>query len=162
MQPPANQVGQEEQASPQIPPVEVPAIDTAAAKEAEGDFGAKALDVSVKRVAAYGALSVALVLYGIGAVIVWKAMSGLDCAISTKVSSSGSVVDWCPAQIGPESWHPFVGALVALFSVPTVLVITVLRAVASSKKDPGADSVYAAIGEKLVSVIEKFAKSDKD
>ena len=54
------------------------------------------------------------------------------------------------------SWHVLVVALIALFTVPTVLVLAVLRSASIVTKDAEADSLHAVIGTKVMSLIDRL------
>lgn len=148
------------EAIPEVPP-QAP-VDSKARKEQQGDFGGGRMDVGIRRIAAYGSLAVALSLYVVGLCVVLHQMGmwPFHCEDMTEVSVETIKVMACSLHLSSarEGWHSFVAAMVALFSVPTVLVIGVLRSV-TSRKDPDADSAYAMIGERLVAAIEKFAGS---
>ena len=50
--------------------------------------------------------------------------------------------------------------MLALFSVPTVLLIAVLRS-ASPKSDPLPDSVYSAVSDRLVTSLERLINAKR-
>lgn len=60
------------------------------------------------------------------------------------------------AAIAPEMWHIVVTTVVALFSVPTAIVLTVLRSASATKSDPSSDSLHALLGEKVLGLLEKI------
>lgn len=94
----------------------------------------------MRRVAGYGALIFAGCFYlaGLAAAIHF---SGLGCALGWPLFSG--------------SWHISTSILVALFSVPTVLVLAIFRNTAVPAKDSETDSMHAALGSKLMQILEK-------
>jgi hypothetical protein len=126
--------------APTIPPVDVSAlpIDTPARAEesAFANPGAK-LDHGLRRVAGVFALLFAAVFY----------IAGLVAALHFAGISS---------NLFDGSWHIVTSVLVALFSVPTVLVLAVFRGTGMAKKDSEMESLHAAVGSRLMSLVEKL------
>ena len=57
----------------------------------------------------------------------------------------------------PDMWHIVVATLAALFTVPTVILLAVLRTVAVEKKDEGMPtSVHEALGQMLTKIVDKL------
>lgn len=68
----------------------------------------------------------------------------------------------CDNALALLNSHAMVGALVALFSIPTVLLIVLLRAFASGKKEKAVpDTVVSWLAEKFAAAVEK-ATGSKD
>lgn len=125
--------------SDELPEPEPLEPDKASKKEAVDLFGAGlALDLNLRRIAGYGAIAVATILYGVGVC--------LAVAFSQPA----------PLGLSVPSWHVVAATLAALFTVPTVLVLAVLRSTSKSTKDPEADSLHAAIGTKVMAWLDKI------
>jgi hypothetical protein len=77
-------------------------------------------------------------------------VAGLAAAVH--FSGLGYGLSWPPFS---GSWHISTSILVALFSVPTVLVLAVFRNTAVPAKDSETDSLHAALGSKLMLFLEK-------
>lgn len=92
---------------------------------------------NIRRVAAYGALVLAFVLY----------MGGL-AAIALFLGLFPN-----RPRVDAGMWHIVVATLVALFTVPTVLIIAVLKTSAGLKAE---DSMPASFQEALGKMIEKL------
>lgn len=118
-----------------------PNLDVKAKKEGTLFEDGSRLDHSLRSWSGYGALFLALLMYFCGLV-----------AIALFIGFLPSIA---PAVKG-DAWHIVVAVLVALFSVPTVLVLAVLRSTSAVKKDAEMDSLHAAVGEKLMAWIEKM------
>lgn len=131
--------------SPDLPkslPEEVPPnVDVKAKKEGQLFEAGTLLDHSLRSWSGYGALLLALLMYAFGVVAIALFLGFLPAI--------------APAADG-DAWHIVVAVLVALFSVPTVLVLAVLRSTSAVKKDAEMDSLHAAVGEKLMSWLEKI------
>lgn len=110
------------------------------AKELEGP--GQRLDHLLKSWAGYGALVIAAVSYVSGFLL---------------IALFAGVFPRYP-RVDAESWHIVVAMLVALFSVPTVLVLAVLRNSVTAQKAASADSLHEAIGQGLVGVLDRLAK----
>ncbi len=69
----------------------------------------------------------------------------------------------CDNALSVLNSHAMVAALVALFSIPTVILIVVLRAFASGKKEQAVpDTVVSWIADKLAAGIDKFTGGKKE
>ena len=64
---------------------------------------------------------------------------------------------WPAAQ--PDQWHIVVTAVIALFSVPTLILLTVIRSSSQAKQptDPSTDTLHTLVGEKVLNLLEKLA-----
>jgi hypothetical protein len=109
-------------------------------KDLEGP--SRQLDHSLKSWAGYGALAIALVSYLAG-----FALIGIFAGMHPRYP-----------RVDAASWHVVVAMLVALFSVPTVLVLAVLRNSVTAQKAASADSLHEAIGQGLVGLIDRLTK----
>jgi hypothetical protein len=96
----------------------------------------KLLDLHLRRAAGYGSLIAAAILYLVGV------------GLATRFA----LVTGCQAP----SWHSVIGILIALFTVPTVLVLAVLRSSSFLTKDADVDSLHAIIGTKVMALIDRF------
>jgi hypothetical protein len=81
--------------------------------------------------------------------------------VATILYTAGLVLAFEFAKPGPiglplPSWHVIAATLAALFTVPTVLVLAVLRSTSLASKDSEADSLHAAIGTKVMSLLDKL------
>ncbi|WP_162593951.1 hypothetical protein [Variovorax sp. PBL-E5] len=103
------------------------------------------LDVNLRRASGYAALVIAGLLYvaGLGAIAVFMGL-----------------VPKIPAASN-DHWHLVVAAVAALFSVPTVLLLAVLRSTGNFQKDAGVDSIHEAVGKKVMGVLEKWLTPEK-
>lgn len=126
-----------------LPPVEHSPGSGSGAQEAKKLFGAneakQTLDVNVRRIAAYGATFLALCLYGCGIYAIAVFM-GLTCFPKAKA----------------EEWHIVVAVLIALFSVPTVLMISVLRGTNGNTQGGEDHQLAEAVGQKIIQLVEKW------
>ncbi|MDR2990460.1 MAG: hypothetical protein LBU72_00755 [Burkholderiaceae bacterium] len=122
---------------PQLPDVEEFPVDQGANQE-ESDFAktGKLLDLHLRRVTGYGALGAAAILYSVGVGLAIK------FAYATGYQA--------------PSWHSVIAILIALFTVPTVLVLAVLRSSSLLTKDADTDSLHAIIGTKVMNLIDRF------
>ena len=68
------------------------------------------------------------------------------------------VFDHWPAA-SADKWHIVVTTVVALFSVPTMILLTIIRSSSSMKSepDPITKNLHTLIGEKLLNLLEKLA-----
>lgn len=99
---------------------------------------------NIRRIAAYGGLLLVLALYGCGVVAIALFLGLLPGHDAAK----------------PEYWHIVAIVLAALFTVPTVLLLAVLRAVAISKGDDSLpQSMHEALGQALMKVFDKLVDS---
>ncbi|MDR2853091.1 MAG: hypothetical protein LBV61_08600 [Burkholderiaceae bacterium] len=128
-------------------PASIPAVDVALIHDADEkvlaeqqafDKSGRQLDRNLRRVAGYGALVVAGILYCVGI-----------CLVLQSVGPT-------PVNVQAPNWHTVIAAFVALFTVPTVLVLAVLRSTSFATKDAQADSLHALIGTKLMSLVDKL------
>jgi len=145
-----------------VPTVSLPTPDAPSAVEVRA-FDPVVLDYKIKRAGTFGGLSVAGVLYVVGVVVVLKVMSiwPFDCAPITEMSDALIRVIGCAApRQGDEGWQGVAGVMLTLFSVPTVLLIAVLRS-ASPKSDPLPDSVYSAVSDRLVTSLERLINAKR-
>lgn len=64
---------------------------------------------------------------------------------------------WPAAQ--PDQWHIVVTAVIALFSVPTLILLTVIRSSSPAKQptDPSTANLHTLVGEKVLNLLEKLA-----
>lgn len=133
-----------EPAQPEIPPVEAPA-QVGAAELSEADLldqNARRLDHDLRKLAGYGALIVAAILYIAGLIAI--------CVFVRLYIQR--------PEASANSWHIVVSTLVALFSVPTFLVFAVLRHAKPSNNGADDEMLHTAIGEKVVALVAKFLK----
>jgi hypothetical protein len=106
-----------------------------------------ALDLGVRRIALYGAMGLVAVMYGAGICVALGVLTALAVVMARLE------VDVVAAlEVG---WHLVVAAMAALFSVPTVLAIAVIRSVGAIAEDPGADTMHGVISGKAMDLIEK-------
>lgn len=97
---------------------------------------------NIRRVAAYGVLLIALLMYAAG------------------LAAIGIFLGLCPKYppIKAEMWHIVVAVLMALFTVPTVLAISVLKITGSNKSsDSIPSSAQEAIGNMVVKLFDKLS-----
>lgn len=129
-------------ATPPLPPEVVPEPTPLEKKEANTTFGEKGrkLDHSLRTLAGYGALLLALVMYSSGLAAI-ALFLGLFPCIAPPVEA--------------DQWHIVVAVLVALFSVPTFLVVAVLRSANLLRKEAADDSHDPDWREALMRLMEK-------
>jgi hypothetical protein len=96
----------------------------------------------LRRIAGYGALFLALGMYAAGLFAIGLFIGLWPCIAE-------------PAEA--EQWHIVVAVLIALFSVPTLLLLSVLRSTSLMRKDAEVDSLHAVLGEKVLGLMEKLA-----
>jgi hypothetical protein len=94
----------------------------------------------------------------------WAARGGL--AASAVLYAAGlfslsifaGVFEHWPA-VSADKWHIVVTTVVALFSVPTMILLTIIRSSASIKAEPESTTknLHTLIGEKLLNLLEKIA-----
>lgn len=125
-----------------LPPVDLSSLPGADSMRGDEEKafarGGQVLDRGLRRIAGYGALVIAGVLYLVG------------LCLAVKFSRAVPIGTVAP------SWHIVAATLAALFTVPTVLVLAVLRSASIKTKDAEADSLHAAIGTKVMAVLDKF------
>lgn len=114
--------------------------------EQEGVEGkSRRLDHTLRSLAGYGALGFAFLLYASGLFAIALFLGLFPC--------------W--PRVQAEMWHIVVATLVALFTVPTFLVMAVLRSSAVVRKDASADNLHATVGEKLFKLLDKLIGDGK-
>lgn len=96
----------------------------------------------VRRIAAYGGLIVACVLYLAGLVAIALVLGLLSHLGFERVDA--------------DMWHIVVAVLVALFTVPTVLVIAILKVTSPNQSTEMPTSVYEALGKMVEKAIDKI------
>lgn len=124
-----------------LPPVVVPQPKPIDSAETDWYAHGQQLGHRLRRIAGYGGLLLALVMYAAGL-----------CAAALFMGLWPEIV---PRATG-DMWHIVVPTLVALFSVPTVLLLAVLRNTSNAAKDEELDSIHAAVGQKVMDLIEKW------
>ncbi len=94
---------------------------------------------NIRRIAAYGAIIFAAALYlaGVGAIALF-----LGLIPSTTAAT-------------PEMWHIVVAVLIALFTVPTVLIVAVLRVTSPTQSTELPTTVHEALGKMLEKIVDK-------
>ncbi|WP_431048070.1 hypothetical protein [Roseateles sp. L2-2] len=151
-----------QQGMPPVPPIVAPSTDAPVSTEVQ-KFDPTVLDYKIKRAGTFGGLSIACVLYLVGVLVILKLMGiwPFNCTPVAEVTSTLSrVVECTNVAIGEGAWHGVAGVMLALFSVPTVLLIAILRT-ASAKRDPLPDSVYSTAANKLASALERVLEPKK-
>lgn len=86
-------------------------------------------------------------LYGTGICVALGVLTALVFAMAQMEVDIVAAVE--------ASWHLVVAALAALFSVPTVLAIAVIRSVGVMATDPAADTMHGVVTGKAVDWMEK-------
>ena len=124
-------------------PVEVPPPPGPLEREERQKYSTdgKRLDHSLRTWAGYGALGLVVLMYAAGMGAIGLFLGLWPCIVPRATH---------------DMWHIVVATLVALFSVPTVLLLAVLRSASLHTKDEEMDSVHAAVGQKLMGMIEKW------
>lgn len=136
----------EDHPPPQVPPVPPPE-NVGSLEEAEHHFltESEELDLSLRAWAARGGLLAATVLYAAG-------LFALTIFLG--------VFERWPA-VDAAKWQIVVTTVVALFTVPTVILLTVIRSSAPSMREPKLDAsttnLHTLLGEKLLGLLEKLA-----
>lgn len=95
---------------------------------------------NVRRVAAYGGLLVATILYGAGLYAI---------AVFLGVWP-GSV------RVTADMWHIVVATLITLFTVPTVLVIAILKVTSPVQESELPATVHEAMGKMVEKAMDKL------
>jgi ABC-type amino acid transport system permease subunit len=127
----------------ELPTVEDVLVDRGAGKEATQFAEAgKRLDLSLRKWAGRVSLTVAIISYIVGILLAVR----FACMVESQL----------------PSWHVVIAILVALFTVPTVLVLAVLRSASLATKDADADSLHAVIGTKVMNLIERLLDKSVD
>jgi hypothetical protein len=129
----------------ELPPAG-PGPEPSGAEEAKffDDSELKLLDLSVRRWVSYGALITAAILYLAGLVAIAAFWYGV-----------------AHGYVTAPLWPFYVTTLVALFSVPTGLVVGVLRSNSRSSEREDASTLNEAVGAKLLDVVTGWASSSK-
>ena len=138
------------------PPMALPPIDEPAHGESL-DFDSEVLDYKIRRASTFGGLGVAGALYVIGVLVILKLMTiwPFNCMPSMEITDAVAQIVECPdPMVLGEGWHGVAGVMLALFSVPTVLLIAILR-MSSSKRSPLPDSLYTTVADKLTAALER-------
>ena len=145
-----------------VPPVRARPKDRPATGEMKR-FDHRILDYKIKRAGTFGGLGVAGVLYVVGIVVVLKVLAiwPFSCSPVTEMTETLIRIVGCATpDRGENLFQGLTGVMLALFSVPTILLIAVLRS-ASPKSDPLPDSVYAAVSDKLASALERLINAKR-
>nr|WP_297530348.1 hypothetical protein [uncultured Roseateles sp.] len=145
-----------------VPPIVAPSTDLPVSTEVQ-KFDPTVLDYKIKRAGTFGGLSIAGVLYLVGVLVILKLMGiwPFNCTPVTEVTSTLSrVVECTHVAIGEGAWHGIAGVMLALFSVPTVLLIAILRT-ASAKREPLPDTVYTTAADKFANALERVFEPKK-
>ena len=128
---------------PSLPPEEVGALaavdPTRADEERSFHKAGMTLDRRLRRLAGYGGLATAGVLYLFGVALI--ALLALCSGIRSQAALD---------------WHIWIASLVALFTVPTVLVLAILRSSSVITKDAQVDSLQAAVGTKVMEWLDQL------
>jgi hypothetical protein len=95
---------------------------------------------NVRRWAAYGGLIVAIILYAAGLYAIAFFLGVLPGAV----------------KVTPDMWHIVVAILIALFTVPTVLVIAILKVTSPAQDGELPTTVHEAIGKMVEKAVDKF------
>jgi hypothetical protein len=95
---------------------------------------------NVRRVAAYGGLFVATILYAAGLYAI---------AIFLGVLPGSERVE-------ADMWHVVVATLITLFTVPTVLVIAILKVTSPSQESELPATVHEAMGKMVEKAMDKL------
>lgn len=94
---------------------------------------------NIRRIAAYGAIALAACLYvaGVGAIALFL---GLIPSIAAATA---------------DMWHIVVAVLIALFTVPTILIVSVLRVTTPAQSTELPTTVHEALGKMLEKIVDK-------
>ncbi|MDD2917390.1 hypothetical protein [Rhodoferax sp.] len=95
---------------------------------------------NVRRLAAYGGVVVSAILYlaGLGVIALFLGL----------IPGHG--------RVDPSMWHIVVAVLVALFTVPTVLVIAILKVTSPSHASELPTTAHEALGKMFEKVVDKI------
>lgn len=104
----------------------------------------KVLDLGLRRYAGWGALILALVFYALGIVAIALFLG---------------IFPFRPA-VGSDHWHIVVAVLVALFSVPTFLLLSVFRSTSAKEQDH--QSLHEAVGNRVLNLLENLTQRRGD
>ncbi|RZI55645.1 MAG: hypothetical protein EOP37_27300 [Rubrivivax sp.] len=146
----------------ELPPCDIPPIALPAAVELTR-FDPVILDYKIKRASTFGGLSVVGTLYCVGVLVILKLMTiwPFNCSPTAEITESfARIVECTNPMIQGNGWHGVAGVMLALFSVPTVLLIAILR-MASPKKEPLPDTVYTTVADKFANSLERVFEPRK-
>jgi hypothetical protein len=123
----------------EVPPPSGPleALEQRSFDEAAGQW----LNHNLRTISGYGALVLALLMYAAGIFAIGLFIGLFPCLAP---------------PVEPEMWHIVLAVLIALFSVPTLLLLSVLRSTGVQSKDAEVDSLHTALGSKLIEFLEKL------
>jgi hypothetical protein len=144
------------------PLMPVPAVDEPTAGELK-KFDSEVLDYKIKRASTFGGLSVAGALYFVGVLVILKLMTiwPFNCLPLAEITDSyARIVECTNPMIQGDGWHGVAGVMLALFSVPTVLLIAILR-MASPKKEPLPDTVFTTVADKFAAALGRVFEPRK-
>ncbi len=144
------------------PLMPVPPVDEPAAGELK-KFDSEVLDYKIKRASTFGGLSVAGTLYIVGVLVILKLMTiwPFNCSPLAEITDSfARIVECTNPMIQGDAWHGVAGVMLALFSVPTVLLIAILR-MASPKREPLPDTVFTTVADKFANALERVFEPRK-
>ncbi len=96
----------------------------------------------IRRIAAYGGLGVACLLYLAGLVAIALVLGLLSRFGFERVTA--------------DMWHIVVAVLVALFTVPTVLVIAILKVTSPNQTSEVPASIHEALGKMVEKAFDKI------
>lgn len=129
--------------APVVPPVEIPVVDSppvsSVAEQSSIEGDSRRLDHGLRKWAAWAAIGISLVMYLVGVKVIFATLKAAGAPV-------------------PISWHLAVAALAACFTVPTILLLAVLKSTNTATKDDRTDSLHEALGKGLVGVCEKIIK----
>ncbi len=135
-----------DEASKNLPTIKLEDVEKSAPPVKEKKFfeltEVQALDLSVRRWVARGALIVALVLYLLGVFAILAQFGVINVGSVTR----------------PIDWRHFVTTIVALFTVPTILTVAVLRSTNSAASDQSSDSPQESSLNRSISLIESLVE----
>ncbi|ANH66473.1 hypothetical protein ABE85_00885 [Mitsuaria sp. 7] len=146
----------------ELPPCDIPPVAPPATVELTR-FDPVILDYKIKRASTFGGLSVAGALYLVGVLVILKLMTiwPFDCSPVAEISDSfARIVECTSPMIQGNGWHGIAGVMLALFSVPTVLLIAILR-MASPKREPLPDTVFTTVADKFATALERVFEPRK-
>ncbi|MGJ7483733.1 hypothetical protein ACSFA2_00650 [Variovorax sp. LT2P21] len=128
---------------PPVPPMEITAADSplvsSVAEQSSIEGDSRRLDHGLRKWAACAAIGISLVMYLVGVKVIFATLKAAGAPT-------------------PISWHLAVAALAACFTVPTILLLAVLKSTNTTTKHDRADSLHEALGKGLVGLCEKIIK----
>ena len=130
-----------EQLQQPIPPIEIPQARPLDAKESSWFGEGQRLDHKLRYLAGYGALGLAMLMYLFGVAAIWLFMGLSPCLVPRATA---------------DMWHIVVAVLIALFSVPTFLLLAVLRSTNLLRKNDQEDSLHGVVGEKVLGALDRM------